>query len=55
MSAAWNSFPGISVLILSPALDYLVFVALGFQHAKPMRHIAIYVLPRSTLFSHVIS
>jgi len=32
-----------------------VFVALGIQHAARMRHIAICGLPRSTIFSHIIS
>ena len=32
-----------------------VFVALFIQHAMRMRHIAIYDLPRSTIYSHIIS
>ena len=32
-----------------------VFVALGIQHAMRMRHVAICGLPRSTIFSHIIS
>ena len=32
-----------------------VFVALGIQHARRMRHIVICVLPRSTIFFHNIS
>jgi hypothetical protein len=32
-----------------------VFVDLGIQHAMSMRHIVIYVLSRSTLFSHFFS
>jgi hypothetical protein len=32
-----------------------VFVALSIQHAMRMRHIAIYGLPRSTIFFHFIS
>ena len=32
-----------------------VFVASGIQHAARMRHVAICALPRSTVFSHIIS
>jgi len=32
-----------------------VFVALGIQHAKRMRHIVIYGLSGSTKFIHIIS
>jgi hypothetical protein len=32
-----------------------VFVVLVIQHAMRMRHIVICVLPRSTIFSHIIS
>jgi len=34
--------------------DYL-FVALGIQHAKRMRHIVICGLPHSTTFFHITS
>ena len=36
-------------------LKICVFVALGTQQAMRMRHIVFYVLPRSTIFLHVIS
>jgi len=32
-----------------------VFVALGIQHARDMRHIVVRGLPRCTIFSHIIS
>lgn len=34
--------------------EYL-FVALGTQHARRIRHIVIYGLPASTIYSHIIS
>jgi hypothetical protein len=32
-----------------------VFIALGIQHAKHMRHIVICDLPGSTIFFHIVS
>jgi len=48
----YHSCRGKSIII---TYSECVFVTLGIQHAMRMRHIAICVLHRSTIFFHIIS
>jgi len=43
-----------TVKTVSIVYSECVFLALGIQHAMHMRHIAICILPDSTLFFHII-
>jgi hypothetical protein len=56
----WHSGAFVQPLLQWKSNDYYttsvcVFVALGIQQARRMRHIIIYGLPRSTILFHIIS